>query len=51
MKNQKVLQGKKLNKKELRTITGGLQMCIDPETRLCIAYGRTCAELQCRYAP
>ncbi|EJL71817.1 hypothetical protein [Chryseobacterium populi] len=48
MKNQ---NGKKLGKKQLRAITGGLQMCIDPDTNQCMAYGRQCAELQCRYIP
>ncbi|WP_172821012.1 hypothetical protein [Chryseobacterium sp. T16E-39] len=51
MKNVNLQKGKKLNKRELRTITGGLQMCIDPDTNQCIAYGRQCAEFQCRYIP
>jgi bacteriocin-like protein len=51
MKNQKFNNGKKLNKKELRSIKGGLQMCLDPETRRCIDTGIRCAERECRYVP
>jgi bacteriocin-like protein len=49
MKNQNLTNGKKLNKKELRSITGGLMQCIDPQTGLCRSYGRQCAESQCRF--
>ncbi|WP_160137405.1 bacteriocin-like protein [Chryseobacterium sp. c4a] len=42
---------KKLNKKELKSIKGGLQMCLDPETRRCIDTGIRCAERECRYVP
>ncbi|MEN4762730.1 MULTISPECIES: hypothetical protein [unclassified Chryseobacterium] len=49
MKNQNLQNGKKLNKKELRVITGGLQMCLDRETGQCIAYGVRCGEFECRY--
>ncbi|MEG0925138.1 MULTISPECIES: bacteriocin [Chryseobacterium] len=41
--------GKKLNKKELKTITGGLLMCIDHTTGLCRTTGKMCAERECRY--
>jgi hypothetical protein len=41
-------KGKRLNKKELRVITGGLEMCIDPGTGKCRKRGRGCAEQQCR---
>lgn len=44
-------KGKKLNKKELRSIKGGLQMCLDPDTRQCIDTGIRCAERECRYPP
>ncbi|WP_250255076.1 bacteriocin [Chryseobacterium sp. Marseille-Q3244] len=44
-------KGKKLNKKELKSIKGGLQMCLDPDTGRCIATGIRCAERECRYAP
>lgn len=49
MKNQNLQNGKKLNKKELRVITGGLQMCYDRDSGECIAYGKQCAEFQCKY--
>ncbi|MCT2406468.1 hypothetical protein NZD88_02720 [Chryseobacterium antibioticum] len=39
---------KKLNKRELRTIVGGKEMCIDPATGECMKYGRGCAEQQCQ---
>ena len=42
---------KKLDKRELKTIKGGLQMCLDPDTRQCIDTGIRCAERECRYAP
>ncbi|RXM50464.1 hypothetical protein BOQ64_18790 [Chryseobacterium sp. CH25] len=42
---------KKLNKKELKSIKGGLQMCLDHETGRCIDTGIRCAERECRYAP
>jgi bacteriocin-like protein len=48
MKNQNVSKGKKLNKKELKSIIGGLMQCIDPWTGECKAYGRQCAESECR---
>lgn len=45
MKNQ---NGKKLTKKELRSITGGLLDCIDPATGGCKRISISCAQLQCR---
>lgn len=51
MKNQDLSNGKKLNKKQLRSIKGGLQQCVDPETGLCKAYGRRCAEPECFELP
>ncbi len=47
MKNQNLNNGKKLNKKELRVITGGLRQCIDPMTGQCRAFGMNCSEPQC----
>lgn len=51
MKNQNLQRGKKLNKRELKSITGGLQMCWDRDTNQCTDHGRQCAEFQCRYIP
>ncbi|WP_370901446.1 hypothetical protein [Chryseobacterium gossypii] len=48
MKNQNVQKGKKLNKKELRVITGGLMDCIDPMTGYCKTISVGCAQKQCR---
>ncbi|KFF21690.1 hypothetical protein [Chryseobacterium sp. JM1] len=48
MKNKNLSNGKKLNKRELRTIVGGKEMCIDPFTGECRKYGRGCAEQQCQ---
>ncbi|MBL1220689.1 MULTISPECIES: bacteriocin [Chryseobacterium] len=48
MKNQDVPKGKKLNKKQLRSITGGLMDCIDPMTGGCRKISIGCAQLQCR---
>lgn len=48
MKNQNIQNGKKLNKKELRFITGGLMMCIDPKTNGCRIISKGCADPQCR---
>ncbi|MGE8526746.1 MAG: hypothetical protein ACN6OG_10245 [Chryseobacterium rhizosphaerae] len=47
MKNQKLDKGKKLNKKELKMITGGLVRCIISGTR-CQYYGPGCKEPQCQ---
>ncbi|WP_276875821.1 bacteriocin [Chryseobacterium joostei] len=43
--------GKKLNKKKLKTITGGLARCIDLTTGRCRMTGSSCAERECRYVP
>ncbi|MGE8526741.1 bacteriocin [Chryseobacterium rhizosphaerae] len=51
MKNKNLDNGKKLNKKELRAITGGLLQCVDLTTGLCRIVGASCAERQCRYVP
>jgi bacteriocin-like protein len=48
MKDQNLPQGKKLNKKQLRSITGGLLDCIDPVTGGCKKVSISCAQLQCR---
>lgn len=48
MENQNLNNGKKLNKKELRSITGGLLRCIDPATGLCTTVGNSCFERKCR---
>ena len=48
MKNSKLNNGKKLNKRELRSITGGKEMCVDPATGQCMKYGIGCAELKCQ---
>ncbi|SIS65514.1 bacteriocin-type signal sequence-containing protein [Chryseobacterium ureilyticum] len=47
MKSKTSSQAKKLNKKELRTITGGLLMCLDASLR-CRQYHPKCAEDQCK---
>jgi len=51
MKNQNLTNGKKLNKKELRTIKGGKEQCVDPFTGECRKRGIGCAELQCQFIP
>jgi len=51
MKNQNLNNGKKLNKKQLRSITGGKEMCIDMTTGECKKYGPFCGELQCQIIP
>lgn len=48
MKNLNLDKGKKLNKRELRSITGGKEMCIDPATGECRKYGKGCAEVKCQ---
>ena len=48
MKNQNLTSGKKLNKKQLRTILGGKEQCIDPMTGQCRKYGIGCAERICQ---
>lgn len=49
MKNQNLNKGKKLNKKELRVITGGLMRCYDPMAGKCFMTGPGCAETMCRF--
>ncbi|WP_223609234.1 bacteriocin [Chryseobacterium sp. OSA05B] len=51
MKNQNLEKGKKLNKKELRSITGGLMICRDPKTNQCRIFSQGCADPQCRPDP
>lgn len=48
MKNHNLPQGKKLNKRELRVIRGGLRDCIDPQTGACKLISIGCAQLECR---
>ncbi|HAO09066.1 MULTISPECIES: bacteriocin [Chryseobacterium] len=48
MKNQKLQNGKKLNKKQLKSITGGKEICTDPFTKECLKYGIGCVELKCQ---
>ena len=47
MKNQNVNNGKKLNKKELRVITGGKEMCWLAE-QVYSKISFSCAEPQCQ---
>ncbi|WP_172625650.1 hypothetical protein [Chryseobacterium panacisoli] len=47
MKNQNLTNGKKLNKKQLRVITGGKEMCLLPDLT-CKRISFACAELQCQ---
>ncbi|WP_426478888.1 hypothetical protein ACP3T3_05385 [Chryseobacterium sp. CBSDS_008] len=47
MKNQINQIGKKLNKKQLRVITGGKEMCLLPDLT-CKKFSFTCAEIQCQ---
>ncbi|WP_345207903.1 hypothetical protein [Chryseobacterium ginsengisoli] len=51
MKNQILNNGKKLNKRELRVITGGKEQCIDPMTGQCRKIGIGCAEKICQLLP
>lgn len=48
MKNLNVTNGKKLNKKQLRLITGGKEICVDPGTGECRKFGIGCVELKCQ---
>ncbi|WBV57853.1 bacteriocin [Chryseobacterium daecheongense] len=48
MKKQNLQNGTKLNKKELKTITGGLMQCRDPKTNGCRIISMGCAEPECR---
>ncbi|WP_185151276.1 hypothetical protein [Chryseobacterium viscerum] len=47
MKKQDLNHGKKLNKKQLRVITGGKEMCLLPDLT-CKRISFACAELQCQ---
>ena len=47
MKNQDLNHGKKLNKNQLRIITGGKEMCLLPDLT-CKKYALACAEKQCQ---
>ncbi|PWN71862.1 hypothetical protein C1631_004395 [Chryseobacterium phosphatilyticum] len=51
MKNQNLAKGKKLSKKDLKSITGGLISCVDLTTGRCYITGTICAERQCRFVP
>ncbi len=59
MKNQNLINGKKLNKKQLRSITGGLLDCLGGSCPTvdgcpplndygCITISNACAQRQCR---
>ncbi|MDC8104320.1 hypothetical protein ACNFU2_05555 [Chryseobacterium sp. PTM-20240506] len=48
MKKQNLQSGIRLNKKKLRTITGGLMQCRDPKTNGCRIFSLGCAEPECR---
>ncbi|WP_165585104.1 hypothetical protein [Chryseobacterium sp. FH2] len=48
MNKEDLPNGKKLNKRELRAIKGGLKDCIDPQTGGCRIISIGCAQLQCR---
>jgi hypothetical protein len=51
MKNQNLNNGKKLNKKQLRSIVGGKEQCVEPTTGQCRKFGIGCAEKQCQLLP
>ncbi|WP_165851714.1 hypothetical protein [Chryseobacterium pennipullorum] len=51
MKNQITQKGKKLNKKELNMIKGGLRICIPPGTTDCAYFGKFCGEPECKIPP
>ncbi len=58
MKNQDLINGKKLNKKQLRSITGGLLDCMKPVPctdppcestgSMCTRISPVCAQVECR---
>ncbi len=48
MKKATLSHGKKLTKKELNIIKGGLKICILPGTTECSEYARYCGEPQCQ---
>ncbi|MGE8555875.1 hypothetical protein [Chryseobacterium jejuense] len=48
MKNNTERNGRKLNKKQLSTIKGGLRICRPEGYAECIQYGRFCGEPECK---
>jgi len=48
MKKQMLENGKKLSKKELKTVAGGKKICM--YNGICTQVGLTCIELQCQTA-
>jgi len=58
MKNQSPINGKKLSKKQLRSIAGGLLNCMepilctdppcDPTASMCTRISPACAQAECR---
>lgn len=48
MKNQHLNNGKKLNKKELKTIKGGVMICSIQNGAICTKIHPSCYEPQCR---
>ncbi|PXW18275.1 MULTISPECIES: bacteriocin [Chryseobacterium] len=48
MKNQHLNNGKKLNKKELKTIKGGVMICAGGANGGCAQIHPSCYEKQCR---
>ncbi|MGE4512860.1 hypothetical protein [Chryseobacterium taeanense] len=48
MKNLNLNNGRKLNKKQLRSVTGGKEICVDPGTGECRKFGIGCVELKCQ---
>ncbi|WP_250255079.1 hypothetical protein [Chryseobacterium sp. Marseille-Q3244] len=51
MENPTSNNPKKLSKRELRVIMGGLMRCIDPFTGQCKAVSKSCGERECRLDP
>ncbi|WP_312991856.1 hypothetical protein [Chryseobacterium flavum] len=50
MNSQTLNKGKKLNKKELRVVSGGKEMCWLPNL-VCSKISLSCAEPQCQPGP
>ncbi|UHO39912.1 hypothetical protein H5J24_07730 [Chryseobacterium capnotolerans] len=48
MKNNIQLNGRKLNKKQLITIKGGLKICRPEGFTECKEYGKYCGEPECK---
>ncbi|VEH21124.1 Uncharacterised protein [Chryseobacterium nakagawai] len=48
MKNNIQLNGRKLNKKQLSTLKGGLRICRPEGFTECKQYGTFCAEQECK---